>query len=148
MKLDAIELELFRHLRVSISEEMGAVLRRTSYSANIKERRDDSCAVYDAAGETVAMGDHMPVHLGAMPLAERRGDRPADPPGLGRAGQPRGRRRHHSRVRTAGVRGGANSLVRRGRSTALPGKTVIGEERDSGRRLRRGFSEESDREFG
>ncbi len=45
------------------------MLRRTSYSANIKERRDYSCAIYDAAGETVAMGDHMPVHLGAMPLS-------------------------------------------------------------------------------
>jgi N-methylhydantoinase B len=65
----AIELELFRHLLVSIAEEMGVVLRRTSYSANIKERRDYSCAVYDARGETVAMGDHMPVHLGAMPLS-------------------------------------------------------------------------------
>lgn len=69
MKPDPIELELFRHLLVSIAEEMGAVLRKTSYSANIKERRDYSCAVYDAAGETVAMGDHMPVHLGAMPLS-------------------------------------------------------------------------------
>jgi N-methylhydantoinase B/oxoprolinase/acetone carboxylase alpha subunit len=68
---DAIELELFRHMLVSIAEEMGVVLRRTSYSANIKERRDYSCAVYDAHGETVAMGDHMPVHLGAMPLSVR-----------------------------------------------------------------------------
>ncbi len=50
---------------------MGIVLRKTSYSANIKERRDYSCAVYDARGETVAMGDHMPVHLGAMPLSVR-----------------------------------------------------------------------------
>jgi N-methylhydantoinase B len=65
----AIELEVFRHLLVSIAEEMGTVLRRTSYSPNIKERRDYSCAVYDAAGKTVAMGDHMPVHLGAMPLS-------------------------------------------------------------------------------
>jgi N-methylhydantoinase B/oxoprolinase/acetone carboxylase alpha subunit len=71
MKPDPIELELFRHLLVSIAEEMGAVLRKTSYSANIKERRDYSCALYDAAGETVAMGDHMPVHLGAMPLSVR-----------------------------------------------------------------------------
>src|SRR5689334_22953957 len=69
MKTDPIELELFRHMLVSIAEEMGAVLRKTSYSANIKERRDYSCAVYDAEGETVAMGDHMPVHLGAMPLS-------------------------------------------------------------------------------
>jgi N-methylhydantoinase B/oxoprolinase/acetone carboxylase alpha subunit len=69
MKPAPVELELFRHLLVSVPEEMGAVLRKTSYSANIKERRDYSCAVYDASGETVAMGDHMPVHLGAMPLS-------------------------------------------------------------------------------
>ena len=68
---DAVELELFRNLFVSIAEEMGVVLRKTAYSANIKERRDYSCAVYDAAGNTVAMGDHMPVHLGAMPLSVR-----------------------------------------------------------------------------
>jgi N-methylhydantoinase B/oxoprolinase/acetone carboxylase alpha subunit len=67
--VDAIELELFRHFLVSIAEEMGIVLRRSSYSVNIKERRDYSCAIYDANGETVAMGDHMPVHLGAMPLS-------------------------------------------------------------------------------
>src|SRR6202035_2754492 len=71
MKPDPIELELFRHLLASIAEEMGAVLRKTSFSANIKERRDYSCAVYDGAGETVAMGDHMPVHLGAMALSVR-----------------------------------------------------------------------------
>lgn len=69
MRHDPIELELFRHLLASIAEEMGAVLRKASFSANIKERRDYSCAVYDAAGETVAMGDHMPVHLGAMPMS-------------------------------------------------------------------------------
>lgn len=71
MKPDPVELELFRHQLVSVPEEMGVVLRKTSYSANIKERRDYSCAVYDASGETVAMGDHMPVHLGAMPLSVR-----------------------------------------------------------------------------
>src|SRR5690348_13325603 len=71
MKTSAVELELFRNLFVSIAEEMGVTLRKTAYSANIKERRDYSCAVYDAAGETVAMGDHMPVHLGAMPLSVR-----------------------------------------------------------------------------
>ncbi|HLM98858.1 MAG TPA: hydantoinase B/oxoprolinase family protein [Bryobacteraceae bacterium] len=71
MKSNAIELELFRNLFVSIAEEMGVVLRKTAYSANIKERRDYSCAMYDGAGETVAMGDHMPVHLGAMPLSVR-----------------------------------------------------------------------------
>ena len=66
---DPVELELFRHLLVSVAEEMGIVLRKTSFSANIKERRDYSCAVYNGRAETVAMGDHMPVHLGAMPLS-------------------------------------------------------------------------------
>ena len=67
--MQQVDLEVFRNLFVSIAEEMGAVLRRTSFSANIKERRDYSCAVYDENGRTIAMGDHMPVHLGAMPLS-------------------------------------------------------------------------------
>jgi hypothetical protein len=45
MKRSSVELELFRNLFISIAEEMGAVLRKTSYSANIKERRDYSCAI-------------------------------------------------------------------------------------------------------
>lgn len=64
-----LELQVFRNLFVSIAEEMGIVLRRTAFSANIKERRDYSCAVYGPDAETIAMGDHMPVHLGAMPAA-------------------------------------------------------------------------------
>ncbi len=68
-RLDAVELEFFRQILVSIPEEMGVVLRKTAFSANIKERRDYSCAVYDAEGRTLAMGDHMPVHLGAMPAS-------------------------------------------------------------------------------
>lgn len=66
-----LELEIFRNLFVSIAEEMGVVLKRTAFSSNIKERRDYSCAVYDADAETIAMGDHMPVHLGAMPESVR-----------------------------------------------------------------------------
>ena len=66
-----VELELFRHILASTCEEMGIVLRKTAFSPNIKERRDFSCAIYDAQGNTVAMGDHMPVHLGAMPLSVR-----------------------------------------------------------------------------
>jgi len=65
----SLQLDIFRNLFVSIADEMGIVLRRTSFSPNIKERRDYSCAVYDASGQTVAMGDHMPVHLGAMPAS-------------------------------------------------------------------------------
>ncbi|MBM3740076.1 MAG: hydantoinase B/oxoprolinase family protein [Acidobacteria bacterium] len=68
---DPVELGLFRHLLASICDEMGVVLRKSAYSVNIKERRDYSCAVYDERGETVAMGDHMPVHLGAMPDSVR-----------------------------------------------------------------------------
>jgi N-methylhydantoinase B len=50
---------------------MGAALRRTAFSPNIKERRDYSCAVFDSQGEVIAMGDHMPVHLGSMPMSVR-----------------------------------------------------------------------------
>jgi N-methylhydantoinase B len=69
MPRDAIELEVFRHFFHSIAEEMGAALRRTAFSANIKERRDYSCALFDATGQVLAMGDHMPVHLGSMPMS-------------------------------------------------------------------------------
>src|SRR5450759_3065727 len=66
---DPVELEVFKNLYHSIAEEMGAALRRTSFSPNIKERRDYSCAVCDSAGQVIAMGDHMPVHLGSMPMS-------------------------------------------------------------------------------
>ncbi|HSG46422.1 MAG TPA: hydantoinase B/oxoprolinase family protein [Longimicrobiales bacterium] len=66
---DPVTLEVFRHLFTALTEEMGAALRRASYSPNIKERRDYSCALFDAGGTPVAMGDHMPVHLGAMPMS-------------------------------------------------------------------------------
>src|ERR1700739_2216002 len=68
---DPIELEIFKSIYHSIAEEMGAALRRTAFSPNIKERRDYSCAVFDEAGEVIAMGDHMPVHLGSMPMSVR-----------------------------------------------------------------------------
>jgi N-methylhydantoinase B/oxoprolinase/acetone carboxylase alpha subunit len=63
---DAIELELLRSLLASITEEMGAALERSAFSPNIKERRDDSCAIFDERGQMVAMGEDLPVHLGAM----------------------------------------------------------------------------------
>lgn len=71
MRIDPIAFEVFKNLFVSVAEEMGVTLCRTSFSPNIKERLDYSCAVYDAAGHTIAQGDHMPVHLGAMPLSVR-----------------------------------------------------------------------------
>jgi N-methylhydantoinase B/oxoprolinase/acetone carboxylase alpha subunit len=68
-KYDPIELEIFKNIFISISEEMGAVLGRTALSPNIKERKDFSCAVFNRKGETLAQGSHIPVHLGAMPLS-------------------------------------------------------------------------------
>jgi N-methylhydantoinase B len=66
---DPIELAIFKSAVHSIAEEMGAALRRTALSPNIKERRDYSCAVFDAQARVIAMGDHMPVHLGSMPMS-------------------------------------------------------------------------------
>ena len=66
---DAIALEVFRHLFTALTEEMGAALRQASFSPNIKERRDYSCALFSARGAPIALGDHMPVHLGAMPMS-------------------------------------------------------------------------------
>jgi len=70
-KVDPIELAVFKSTIHSVAEEMGATLRRTSFSPNIKERRDYSCAVFDGKGNAIAMGDHMPVHLGSMPMSVR-----------------------------------------------------------------------------
>ena len=69
MAVDAISLEVFKNLFISVSEEMGVALQRTSYSPNIKERRDFSCALFDPAGQMVAQAAHQPVHLGAMPAS-------------------------------------------------------------------------------
>ncbi|MBT8487298.1 MAG: hydantoinase B/oxoprolinase family protein [Gemmatimonadetes bacterium] len=66
---DAVELEVFRHLFTALAEEMGAALKRASFSPNIKERRDYSCALFNPVGAAVSLGDHMPVHLGAMPMS-------------------------------------------------------------------------------
>ncbi len=66
---DPVTLEVFRNLFYSVAEEMGVTLCRTSFSPNIKERRDYSCAVFDGRGRMVAQGEHMPVHLGSMPLS-------------------------------------------------------------------------------
>src|ERR1700719_4161159 len=68
---DPIELAVFKSATRSVAEEMGASLRRTAFSPNIKERRDYSCAVFDSQGQAIAMGDHMPVHLGSMPMSVR-----------------------------------------------------------------------------
>jgi N-methylhydantoinase B len=64
-----VQLEILKNLFHSIAEEMGAVLRRSAFSPNIKERRDYSCSIFDAKAQAIAMGDHMPVHLGSMPAS-------------------------------------------------------------------------------
>lgn len=68
-RFEPTTLEIYRALYTSVAEEMGIALRRTAFSPNIKERRDYSCAVFDANGRVIAQGDHMPVHLGSMPMA-------------------------------------------------------------------------------
>ncbi len=67
--IDPVELQLLTGALRSICEEMGAVLIRAAHSANIKERRDASTALFDAAGQMIMQAEHIPVHLGAMPAA-------------------------------------------------------------------------------
>lgn len=62
---------VFHHLFAALSEEMGASLLRSAFSANIKERRDFSCALFDAKGRMIAQAAHLPVHLGSTPLSVR-----------------------------------------------------------------------------
>src|SRR5687767_139094 len=76
---DPTTLEIYRALYTSVAEEMGIALRRTAFSPNIKERRDYSCAVFDASGRVIAQGDHMPAHLGSMPMAVAAALREVDP---------------------------------------------------------------------
>jgi N-methylhydantoinase B len=71
MHVDAVTLEVFNHRLSAIAEEMGVALCRSAFSPNIKERRDFSCALFDARGELVAQAAHIPVHLGSTPLSVR-----------------------------------------------------------------------------
>jgi 5-oxoprolinase (ATP-hydrolysing) len=63
---DPVLLEVFNNLFMAIAEQMGVTLANTSYSVNIKERLDFSCAIFDASGNLIANAPHMPVHLGSM----------------------------------------------------------------------------------
>jgi len=63
---DPVLLEVFNNLFMSIAEQMGVTLANTSYSVNIKERLDFSCALFDTGGNLIANAPHMPVHLGSM----------------------------------------------------------------------------------
>jgi len=65
-KADPVLLEVFNNLFMSVAEQMGATLEKTSHSVNIKERLDFSCAIFDETGDLVANAPHLPVHLGSM----------------------------------------------------------------------------------
>jgi N-methylhydantoinase B len=67
--IDPIQLQVLTGALRAICEEMGAVLIRSAHSANIKERRDASTALFDTRGEMIMQAEHIPVHLGAMPAA-------------------------------------------------------------------------------
>ncbi len=69
MAIDPIELELTRNFLEAAADEMGITLQRLAFSANIKERRDFSCALFNAGGELLAQAAHIPVHLGSMPAS-------------------------------------------------------------------------------
>ena len=69
MSVDAISLEVFKNLFAAVAEEMGVTLRRASFSPNIRERLDFSCAVFDAEARMIAQAAHIPVHLGSMPAS-------------------------------------------------------------------------------
>ncbi len=69
--MNAADLAVYDALFASIAEEMGAALERSATSVNIKERRDLSCALFEATGRLLAQAAHIPVHLGAMPLSVR-----------------------------------------------------------------------------
>jgi N-methylhydantoinase B len=68
---DLLDLQVMAHAFAAVAEEMGTVLERGALSPNIRERRDSSCALFDARGAMVAQAAHIPVHLGAMPDAVR-----------------------------------------------------------------------------
>lgn len=80
---DPVQLEIFNNLFASIAEQMGLTLQRTSFSTNVKERLDFSCAVFDSEGGLVVNAPHIPVHLGAMGETVRRiiADNPVIAPG-------------------------------------------------------------------
>jgi N-methylhydantoinase B len=67
--IDPISLEVFKNLFAAVAEEMGVTLQRASFSPNIRERLDFSCAVFDAEARMVAQAAHIPVHLGSMPAS-------------------------------------------------------------------------------
>ncbi len=86
MTPDPVTVEVIRNAMIYAAEEMGIALRNASYSPNIKERMDHSCALFDAAGRLIAQAEHIPAHLGSLPwgvrntlaLLQHRPQRPGD----------------------------------------------------------------------
>ncbi len=66
---DPVRLDVFHHLFAAAAEEMGAALMRSSFSPNIRERRDFSCALFDGDGRMIGQASHLPVHLGSTPMS-------------------------------------------------------------------------------
>ena len=71
MTADKLVVEITKHTLTYISEEMGVALRKSAYSPNIRERADHSCAVLDHLGRTIGQAEHIPVHIGSLPLGLR-----------------------------------------------------------------------------
>lgn len=67
-KVSLIDIHILNKLLSSVAEEMGIVLKKSAFSANIKERKDFSCAIFDSKARLLAQAAHIPVHLGAMPM--------------------------------------------------------------------------------
>ena len=68
-RLDRVRLDVFHHLFAAVAEEMGATLQRSSFSPNIRERRDFSCALFDGRARMIGQASHLPVHLGSTPMS-------------------------------------------------------------------------------
>lgn len=66
---DPLRLDVFQHLFAAAAEEMGAALLRSSFSTNVRERRDFSCALFDGRGRMIGQAAHLPVHLGSTPMS-------------------------------------------------------------------------------
>jgi len=73
LNVDPVTMEVVRGGLVYTAEEMGIALRKSAYSPNIKERMDHSCAIFDSERRMTAQAEHIPVHLGSMALAVKRG---------------------------------------------------------------------------
>ncbi|MEM4274141.1 MAG: hydantoinase B/oxoprolinase family protein, partial [Candidatus Caldarchaeum sp.] len=67
----SITVEIVRHSLLYISEEMGVALRKSAFSPNIRERADHSCAILDSVGRLIGQAEHIPVHIGSLPLGLR-----------------------------------------------------------------------------